>query len=395
MNYLLLIFSLLSSFSSYAQNESKQDWLLEYNAQSVSVSKDDAYIVFAGIDDLNNFWKTNIYFAKKNANAYSVEKIAETNLSENCCRYHAFYLNDMKTSVYMSFSENGKNAEISKISLPDNVFSLIKTANTNDAELFPIICDDEKSLFFIRKKSAFELYKFDLSKSSSSSPQEINLPLWLREKHFSLLRAQNNKLFFYQQKNDSVFIFKAMIVDSALKNFTQIGKLRGKAGGINYLSCSDSAYYLTYSELSRDFEIVQTKGLVRKGFGHQYYTIRVPFDESTKRNFFEEESILQIFSLNIQYTSGSSEITSETDIHFLDSLADIVKKCNCFVKISSHTDNIGNDLFNKKLSQKRAARIEHYLLNKGINPSQIHAEGYGSALPLFENINTGNRAKNR
>ncbi len=71
------------------------------------------------------------------------------------------------------------------------------------------------------------------------------------------------------------------------------------------------------------------------------------------------------------------------------------------VEIQSHTDSKGNELFNLKLSQKRAENIINYAISKGIEPERLKAKGFGETSPLAPNENADgsdnpeNRAMNR
>ncbi len=55
------------------------------------------------------------------------------------------------------------------------------------------------------------------------------------------------------------------------------------------------------------------------------------------------------------------------------------------IEIGGHTDNIGSDHFNQKLSERRANAVMKFLLSKGINASRITAVGYGEKRPLVSN----------
>jgi OmpA-OmpF porin, OOP family len=57
------------------------------------------------------------------------------------------------------------------------------------------------------------------------------------------------------------------------------------------------------------------------------------------------------------------------------------------IEISSHTDNIGSDEYNQKLSLARAQSIVNYLVKKGIKMSQLKVQGYGEAQPVAPNEN--------
>jgi outer membrane protein OmpA-like peptidoglycan-associated protein len=55
------------------------------------------------------------------------------------------------------------------------------------------------------------------------------------------------------------------------------------------------------------------------------------------------------------------------------------------VEIAGHTDNVGNNQFNKKLSQQRANSVVAYLADKGIDRRRLTSNGYGEEKPLVSN----------
>ena len=65
------------------------------------------------------------------------------------------------------------------------------------------------------------------------------------------------------------------------------------------------------------------------------------------------------------------------------------------IEIAGHTDNVGKDADNLKLSQQRAEAIQNYLVKKGIQPSRLTAKGYGATLPIADNSTDEGRQKNR
>jgi outer membrane protein OmpA-like peptidoglycan-associated protein len=65
------------------------------------------------------------------------------------------------------------------------------------------------------------------------------------------------------------------------------------------------------------------------------------------------------------------------------------------LKIDGHTDNVGNDDFNMKLSDGRAASVRKYLISKGIDESRLESEGFGETTPVADNKTATGRSKNR
>ena len=64
------------------------------------------------------------------------------------------------------------------------------------------------------------------------------------------------------------------------------------------------------------------------------------------------------------------------------------------IELSGHTDNIGKDDYNLKLSQNRADAVKNYLVSRG-RPNRIDAVGYGETRPIVSNDTKEGRASNR
>lgn len=65
------------------------------------------------------------------------------------------------------------------------------------------------------------------------------------------------------------------------------------------------------------------------------------------------------------------------------------------IAISGHTDSVGDDAYNQKLSERRAKAVMDYFLSRGIAPERLSAVGYGEAQPRVPNDTKENRATNR
>ena len=60
-----------------------------------------------------------------------------------------------------------------------------------------------------------------------------------------------------------------------------------------------------------------------------------------------------------------------------------------------HTDSIGADAYNQKLSVRRAESVKAYLVTKGVAPNRVYTEGKGEKQPVASNKTKDGRAKNR
>ncbi len=65
------------------------------------------------------------------------------------------------------------------------------------------------------------------------------------------------------------------------------------------------------------------------------------------------------------------------------------------LEVQGHTDNVGSDDYNLKLSDARAASVAAWLVSKGITADRLTAQGYGMRQPIADNGSDEGRAKNR
>ena len=80
----------------------------------------------------------------------------------------------------------------------------------------------------------------------------------------------------------------------------------------------------------------------------------------------------------------------------LDDLVEKIKGINLEVIIAvGHTDSVGSDAYNQKLSIRRSEAVKAYLVSKGIEKNRVYTEGKGEKQPIADNKTAEGRAKNR
>ncbi|MEK8085655.1 outer membrane protein OmpA [Aquabacterium sp. A3] len=80
----------------------------------------------------------------------------------------------------------------------------------------------------------------------------------------------------------------------------------------------------------------------------------------------------------------------------LDDLAEKVKDLTLEVIIAvGHTDSVGPDEYNQKLSIRRSEAVKAYLVDKGIDAARVYTEGKGEKQPVADNKTSDGRAQNR
>ena len=80
----------------------------------------------------------------------------------------------------------------------------------------------------------------------------------------------------------------------------------------------------------------------------------------------------------------------------LDDLVSKISGVNLEVIIAvGHTDSVGSDAYNQRLSVRRAEAVKAYLVTKGIERNRVYTEGKGEKQPVADNRTKEGRAKNR
>ena len=80
----------------------------------------------------------------------------------------------------------------------------------------------------------------------------------------------------------------------------------------------------------------------------------------------------------------------------LDDLTSKIKGVTLEVIIAvGHTDSVGSDAYNQKLSLRRAEAVKAYMVSKGIEANRVYTEGKGEKQPVADNKTAEGRAKNR
>lgn len=80
----------------------------------------------------------------------------------------------------------------------------------------------------------------------------------------------------------------------------------------------------------------------------------------------------------------------------LDEFMSKLEGLNTEVMIAvGHTDSVGTDAYNEKLSLRRAEAVKAYMVSKGLDPARLYTEGKGETQPVADNDTAEGRAQNR
>ncbi len=111
------------------------------------------------------------------------------------------------------------------------------------------------------------------------------------------------------------------------------------------------------------------------------------------RNVPIDDKRICMFDMKFEFGSAVMEKEAEKQ---LDEFVDLYKKFpNMQLQISGHTDNVGSDAYNQKLSEDRAKSVRDYFLKKGVPANRMVVTGFGLKYPIDTNDTEEGRAKNR
>ncbi|GGY48987.1 OmpA family lipoprotein [Bacterioplanes sanyensis] len=98
---------------------------------------------------------------------------------------------------------------------------------------------------------------------------------------------------------------------------------------------------------------------------------------------------------NITFASGSSAVASSF-YEVLNSVALVIKEYDrTLVVVAGHTDSVGSESTNQRLSEQRAQSVSAYLKSRGIKSVRLETVGFGERSPIASNATAAGKEQNR
>ena len=158
----------------------------------------------------------------------------------------------------------------------------------------------------------------------------------------------------------------------------------GESEGIHQ---GDSALTAHYARNGRDIWATLHRG-------NGVITIRVA-DAGAANLAAQLDRDCHVALYGVLFDFNKAVLKPESDSILQRVLAMLQKSAALKAEIQGHTDNVGGDAYNQKLSEARAASVVAWLTAHGIAPARLSAKGYGETRPVASNDNDEGRAKNR
>ena len=295
-------------------------------------------------------------------------------------------------------------------------------ANTMYRETTPFLSEDGKRLFFssdrrgthggndifyiIRKGESWEDWSVPYS-----FVEPINSDADDSQPYFN---SATGFLYFSSNREGSMDIYRAELMPPNPIYVTVKGRIinskthRPQAGKILFSPIGEKHLETVYVSDDGTFQMSVPKGkkiqliAEQQGFTGQADTISFRNDYVYYKThhldlFLHPMEVEAKVELKPIFFEQSKAVVLEKSHAALDELADFLNKnWTVSIRIEGHTDNQGDKVALKELSEQRAKAIKHYLVyKKFIQPLRIETAGIGGAKPISKNTSEKMRAKNR
>lgn len=136
--------------------------------------------------------------------------------------------------------------------------------------------------------------------------------------------------------------------------------------------------------------------------GYLFYSQHFELKPANANKPYEVEILLdkikvggQVTLNNIFFDTNKYDLLPASMVE-LNLLTELLKNNeNLAIEIQGHTDNVGEDKMNEKLSENRAKAVYDFLIKNGISAKRLSYKGYGETKPNFDNNTEEGRQKNR
>ena len=402
----------------------------QYNEGAQSISQDGKYLFFTGCNRPDGLGRCDIYVSQKKGNDWSKPFDLSPPVNSPAWESQPSISADGRTLYFASNRKGGYGGyDLWKSTLtskgwgePENLGPNINTAYDEQS---PFIHADDSTLYFSSNGwpglGGKDLFVSRLSKDGVwQKPENMGYPINSSGDENGLSVTANGTYAFFSSDNLNGFggfdiysfelpkslrplmvtYVKGTVVDSKSKQPLEVSV------EITDLE-KNKMVYEGYSDPSQgDFLATLTPGknyglnISRSGYlfysqnfsltGHE---VKTPFDITVLLQQIElgSKAVLN----NIFFDTNKFNLKPES----VSELQKLVEFLNLnpavHIEISGHTDNVGNDQINQKLSEDRAKAVYIYLISNKINPARLVYKGYGKTQPIAPNTTEDGRKKNR
>lgn len=417
-----------------------------YGEAAQTLTADERYMVFTACLRPDGLGSCDLYFSEKNGASWSVPQNMGKLINSGATDRQPSISADGRLLFFSSNRPGGYGGDDLYVtgrspsgawSAPVNLGPVI---NTGANDQFPFWANDGSTLFFTSNghpgMGGDDLYRSQLtSENTWGEPTNLGYPINTPEDEANLFISLNGQKAYFSkgvkrpdgaQPDVDIFEFdlppgirpapatyvEATVTDAATGEplvasvrlrpldqetppFVQTSNRWGRflsvlPAGKEYALTVDREGYLYYTDR---FALAQGFAL------DDPFTLDIRLQplanvtEDAPPPVAEEDGAIPL--KNVLFATGSAELLAVSHDE-LDRLATLLtEREDLRVEIAGHTDNVGDEEDNLRLSKQRARAVKAYLESQGIDSSRLLTKGYGEQKPVAANDTEEGREKNR
>ena len=350
----------------------------------------------------------SIYVSKRKGKSWGQPMLLQVKVDSNTTIGHPAVSTDESIVIFSSDLQGGyggkdlwmaQKEQRGKWSVPLNLGPAV---NTSGDEMFPFLHEDG-TLYFSSTGhiglGGLDIFKSEKSEEGSYvSVVNMKVPVNSSSDDFGFIVERETERGYLTSNREGgkggddiywfelpplVFTLNGIVTDSktgAIMTGVTVQLISNEGSSVDYITDNTGKYNFALSPLTSYEIVVNNEGYLKKV--EQETTVGV----ENSKNFIvdleldpvKKEIILPL----IQYDFNKYDLRPESKTD-LDKLAEaLLDNPNVVIELKSHTDYIGLDVHNNKLSQQRADACIEYLVSKGIDAGQLVAKGMGEKEPF-------------
>jgi len=417
---------------SYSKGMPIADLNTDENEAAHTLSQDGNILIFTACQRKDAYGSCDLYISFKSGNGWSAPQNLGPNINSEKWDAQPYLAADNKTLFFSSERPGGKGGRDIWVShlgetgwaAPINLGDAI---NTKGNEESPFLHPDNTSFYF-RSNGHVGMGDYDIflalkEGNAYGVPYNLGYPINTKGSEGALFVELNGNKAYYatdaknENKNLDILSFelpdivkpktvtyvKLKVVDKQTGrplvseiemvdlNSNQSKKLATDSNGISLSTVTPGNYAVS---INKAFYIFHSENIALE----EVRNVRNPFVYIVELQKVRKPKVVAVEPIilkNVFFETGSASLlpTSEFEINKLYNLLNGNPTMN--VKIMGHTDNVGQESDNLKLSEARAKAVYSALIEKGINRSRLSFEGKGESNPITSNDTAEGRQQNR
>lgn len=400
------------------------------NEGAQCISQDGRMMIFTGCNRKDGAGRCDLYICHREGDKWSKPQNIGMPVNTSSWEAQPTFSVDGKTLYFVSNRKGGlggmdiwKSEQVNgEWSTPVNLGAPI---NTSEDEMSPFIHFDDRTLYFASKghvgMGGFDLFMSKLQNDGTwSEPLNVGYPINTEGDESNMIVSADGRTAIYSSDQlggfgrEDLYMFelpeevrpqattyiKGIVYDKKTKqrlsaDFT-ISDLTTKDDVVSATSDPvDGSFLLTMPGLHQ-YALSVTKE------GYLFYSQNFEMTAASIDNPFLLEIPLEPIEVgssitlrNVFFETAKWNLTEESSIE-LDKVVTLMDdNPSMRVMLEGHTDNIGSDAANQKLSENRAKAVYDYLVKKGVAANRLQYKGYGESNPIADNNTEEGRAQNR